>query len=76
MYSLEWQKRGLPHAHIIIWLHDKITSNEIDDVISTEIPDENVNKGLYGIVVKNMIHGSRGALNEKSPCIAKGRCTK
>ena len=34
MYSVEWQKRGLPHAHILIWLHNKITSNEIDDVIS------------------------------------------
>ena len=33
MYSVEWQKRGLPHAHILIWLHYKITSNEIDDVI-------------------------------------------
>ena len=31
--------RGLPQAHILIWLHDKITSNEIDDVISAEIPD-------------------------------------
>ena len=56
IYSVEWQKRGLPHAHILIWLHYKITSNEIDDVISTEIPDENVDKGLYDIVVKNMIH--------------------
>ena len=34
MYSVEWQKRGLPHAHILIWLHKKIISNEIDDVIS------------------------------------------
>ena len=57
MYSVEWQKPGLPHAHILIWLHDKITSNEIDDVISAEVPDENVDKGLYDIVVKNMIHG-------------------
>ncbi|KAK2704433.1 hypothetical protein QYM36_016732 [Artemia franciscana] len=45
MYSVEWQKRGLPHAHILIWLHKKITSNEIDDVISAEIPDKNVDKG-------------------------------
>ena len=29
MYSVEWQKRGLPHAHILIWLHNKITSNQI-----------------------------------------------
>ena len=27
MYSVEWQKRGLPHAHILIWLYNKITSN-------------------------------------------------
>ena len=65
MYSVEWQKRGLPNAHILIWLNDVITSNEIDDVISAEIPDENVDKGLYDIVVKNMIHGPCGALNEK-----------
>jgi len=55
MYSVEWQKRGLPHAHILIWLQYKITSNEINDVISAEIPDENVDKGLYDIVVKHMI---------------------
>ena len=53
MCSMEWQKRGLPHAHLLIWLHDKITSNEIDDVIYAKIPDENVDKGLCGIVVKN-----------------------
>lgn len=25
MYSVEWQKRGLPHADILIWLVNKIT---------------------------------------------------
>lgn len=24
MYSVEWQKRGLPHAHILIWLLNKL----------------------------------------------------
>ncbi|XP_065557618.1 LOW QUALITY PROTEIN: glycine--tRNA ligase-like [Artemia franciscana] len=76
MYSVEWQKRGLPHTHISFWLHDKITSNEIDDVFSAKIPDENVDEGLYDIVVENMIHGPCGALNEKLPCMAEGRCTK
>ncbi|GFX89913.1 helitron_like_N domain-containing protein [Trichonephila clavipes] len=23
MYSIEWQKRGLPHAHILVWLINK-----------------------------------------------------
>jgi hypothetical protein len=25
MYSVEWQKRGLPHAHILVWLIQKVT---------------------------------------------------
>lgn len=24
MYSVEWQKRGLPHYHILMWLESKI----------------------------------------------------
>ncbi|CAH2098234.1 unnamed protein product [Euphydryas editha] len=30
MYSVEWQKRGLPHAHILLWLVDKIRPEAID----------------------------------------------
>ncbi|XP_028968047.1 uncharacterized protein LOC114828365 [Galendromus occidentalis] len=37
MYSIEWQKRGLPHAHILIWLVNKITPDRIDDIISAEM---------------------------------------
>ncbi|VDK69556.1 unnamed protein product, partial [Onchocerca ochengi] len=76
MYSLEWQKRGLPHAHILIWLYHKITSNEIDDVICAEIPDADVDKDLYEIVTKNMIHGLCGTLNPKSPCMMDGKYSK
>ena len=24
MYSVDWQKRDLPHAHILLWLEEKI----------------------------------------------------
>jgi len=44
----------------------KISSNEIDDVISAEIFDVDVDRGLHDIVVKNMIHGACGELNENS----------
>lgn len=42
MYSNEWQKRGLPHAHILIWLKMKINSFQIINVINEEIsnPEE------------------------------------
>jgi len=39
MYSIEWQKRGLLHAHILIWLVRKITPDQIDSIISAEIPE-------------------------------------
>lgn len=76
MYSIEWQKRGLPHAHILIWLEQKITPNEIDDVISAEIPNVENDEELYEIVIKNMVHGPCGAINRNSPCMIDGKCSK
>ena len=38
---IEFQKRGLPHAHILVILHqdDRIrTSEELDQIVSAEIP--------------------------------------
>nr|GEX12858.1 ATP-dependent DNA helicase PIF2 [Tanacetum cinerariifolium] len=41
VYVIEFQKRGLPHAHILLWLEEecKCTNlTQIDDIISAEIP--------------------------------------
>ena len=45
MYVIEFQKRGLPHAHILVILEDDYKLNNTDDydqVISAEIPDPEV----------------------------------
>ena len=76
MYSIEWQKRGLPHAHILVWLVEKINPDQIDQVISSEIPDINTDPDLFAVVTKNMIHGPCGSLNSNSPCLSDGKCTK
>ena len=76
MYSIEWQKRGLPHAHILIWLKNKIKSDQIDSVISAELPDPQQDPRLFEIICKNMIHGPCGALNPDAPCMEKNKCTK
>ncbi|XP_044592065.1 uncharacterized protein LOC123270186 [Cotesia glomerata] len=76
MYSVEWQKRGLPHAHILIWLVDKIRPDEVDSIISAEIPDETVDPKLHAIVTKNMIHRPCGVFNTASPCMIDGKCSK
>ncbi|XP_069968827.1 uncharacterized protein [Bactrocera oleae] len=76
LYSVEWQKRGLPHVHILIWLVGKVRPEEIDKIISAEIPDPNVDQELFDIVTTNMIHGPCATLNMMSPCMHNGKCTK
>src|ERR1700733_7729845 len=39
IHSIEFQKRGLPHAHILLkFCSDCITASNIDAVVSAEIP--------------------------------------
>ncbi|XP_063920386.1 uncharacterized protein LOC135135292 [Zophobas morio] len=52
MYSIEWQKRDLPHAHILIWLVEKIVPTQIDDIITAELPNAEEDPELFEIVKK------------------------
>ncbi|CAE1250276.1 unnamed protein product [Acanthosepion pharaonis] len=77
MYTVEWQKRGLPHDHILLWLNDKVDANKIDDFISAEIPDPALDPLLHEIIKNNIIHGPCGANYEKGPCWSSGpTCAK
>ena len=67
---------GLPHCHLLLWLQDKIHASDIDNIISAELPDPNDDPELYDIVKSNMIHGPCEGVNEASPCMSEGRCTK
>ncbi|VDM92165.1 unnamed protein product [Onchocerca ochengi] len=53
--------------------YDKITSNEIDDIIFAEIPDADIDKDFYEVVTKNMIHGPCAAnlLLQRDDIVAK-----
>jgi hypothetical protein len=71
MYTIEFQKRGLPHAHILLWLdnRDKLDSpDKIDSVICAELPDKALFPKLYSTVTNFMIHGPCGSGFDDSPC--------
>ncbi|XP_022023789.1 uncharacterized protein LOC110924055 [Helianthus annuus] len=75
VYTIEFQKRGLPHAHICLFLHDesKLPSVEhVDNFISTEIPDKNLEPDLYTLVSEYMIHGPCGVAKPNCPCMVDG----
>ena len=50
LVDVEWQKRGLPHAHILIWLVDKVRPEEIEKIISAEIPDPILDQELLLLI--------------------------
>ncbi|XP_026459924.1 uncharacterized protein LOC113360654 [Papaver somniferum] len=71
-------RRDLPHAHILIILHEKdklLTPDDYDRVVRAEIPDEKVEPELYAFVLKHMIH-KPCALSADSVCKKDGKCKK
>ncbi|XP_060210795.1 uncharacterized protein LOC132637774 [Lycium barbarum] len=78
MYTVEFQKRGLPHAHFLIILcneHKLLTPEAYDEIIRAELPDCNTDPDLHKLVVKHMMHGPCGSLNPTNTCMRKkGYC--
>lgn len=61
MYTIEYQKRGLPHAHVLIKLVSSPTAaHHYDQFVSAEIPDKTVNPELFQSVITHMMHGPCG----------------
>ncbi|KAF7844525.1 uncharacterized protein G2W53_001430 [Senna tora] len=78
-YVIEFQKRGLPHAHMLLIVDDddKINSPDVyDQIVKVEIPLQSDQPELYTFVLKHMIHGPCGTINPMSPCMQKGKCKR
>jgi len=59
--TIEYQKRGLPNMHLLVFLktdHTFLTPQNVDRLISAELPDENTAQGkeLGDIVKSAMVH--------------------
>ncbi|KAF7844087.1 ATP-dependent DNA helicase PIF1-like [Senna tora] len=79
MHVIEFQKRGLPDAHMLLILgdDDKLNSPDVyDQIVKAEIPLQSDQPELYTSVLKHMIHGLCGTINPRSPCMQKGKCKR
>ncbi|XP_072060218.1 uncharacterized protein [Arachis hypogaea] len=57
--TMEFQKRGLPYAHILLFMHPLYkpkSPKDIDKLISAEIPDKRKRLKLYAAIEKFMSH--------------------
>ncbi|GJX55088.1 DNA helicase PIF1, ATP-dependent [Tanacetum coccineum] len=79
VYVIEFHKRGLPHAHILLWLKEHYkckTPNQIDDIISAEIPSPIHDPDRYKVVTEYMLHVPCGKDVRYAPCTIDGKCAK
>ena len=79
VYTVEFQKRGLPHMHLLLFLaqEDKIRNpKDVDDIVSAQIPDPVAHPLLYETITKNMFHGPCGPEHPKAVCMVDRVCSK
>ena len=77
VYVVEFQKRGLPHAHflIILKLNSKlIASKSFDAIVYAEILAIIENEILYLVVTRHMMHDPCGYLNLNNVSMKKKWC--
>ncbi|OWY90292.1 Helitron helicase, partial [Phytophthora megakarya] len=72
IHVVEYQKRGLPHALILLILRpeDKpLTAEAVNRLVSAELPDKEKHPRLYETVVTCMLLGPCGDANSNCPCM-------
>ena len=76
---IEYQKRGLPHAHVLLWLDEDLKPREdhkVNSFIRAEIYRPNTEPDLHKLLKTHMIHGPCEDLNPQCVCIRDGQCSK
>lgn len=84
VHTIEFQKRGLPHVHMLIILSNESKPTTIDDfdsIVSAQIPDPLTDPITHKTVTKHMMHGPCGPAFPDAPCMKENsngvkKCSK
>nr|GEU69519.1 DNA helicase [Tanacetum cinerariifolium] len=80
LYTIEFQKRGLPHCHSLLWLSPstKVQQDiDVDKYISAELPDPLQDPEAYRVISELMIHGPCGYANKNASCMKdRNKCNR
>jgi hypothetical protein len=74
VHVIEYQKRGLPHMHLLLFVTTKYDSPEmVNEVICAELPDPSWDPTgeLTDLVLSCMVHGPCGQDNPTAPCMVR-----
>ena len=79
VHTIEFQKRGLPHIHILVFLaapHKIHNAVGADRIVSAQFPNPETEPLLYATVTKTMVHGPCGRDHPHAKCMVNGACSK
>ncbi|SGY56310.1 BQ5605_C006g04125 [Microbotryum silenes-dioicae] len=79
VYVVEFRKRGLPHAHILLIMdpEDKPkTNDDYDKIVTAEIPDRNKFPALFETITNSMLHRKCDRPGKHTCHDDHGKCTK
>jgi hypothetical protein len=79
IYVVEFQKRGLLHAHILIFFTEDYKPHVVEDVdcmINAELSNLEMKKLAHEMITRCMMHGPCGAAFPNAPCMAEDKCKK
>nr|GEU78418.1 DNA helicase [Tanacetum cinerariifolium] len=66
LYAVEFQKRGLPHCHTLLWIDESVRvrrDEDIDNYVSVELLFQDIDPEGYRVVSELMMHGPCGLAN-------------
>jgi hypothetical protein len=81
VWTIEYQKRGLPHLHLLVFLENSdrlLDPDTVDEMVCAEIPDSSWDRDgeLAAVIRSAMIHGPCAGHDNNAACLENGRCSK